>query len=473
MNRLIPVILFVIFGLSGYSSIRQVPSQYSTIQSAINAAVNGDTVLVSPGIYYENIQFRGKGITVASLYLTTSDTSYIDATVINGGQPTHADTASCVIIRGTSLASSTDSTAALIGFRLTGGTGTRWEDEHGPGSWYREGGAILIQYLSPRILYNHITFNQATGLQNCVSAGGGAIRCGDGNPKICNNVIDHNQGRYGAGLVFNFSGAIIKNNIIANNSGGEDFGGGGIWAYGSDGLSRPRIVENNTIVNNTSTTVGGGIRAWSAAMTIRNSILWGNTATTGPQINYSTVAPVVWYCDIQGGYPGTAILNVAPLFESMNYYLSPVSPCIDKGDSTLTYNDPEDPSNPGMALAPAKGTTRNDLGAYGGSGSARLAGIPTVYTGVSEPFPGPAISVTLFPNPCTNLLSISFVQSQAGHLSIILYSMNGRVSRIIPDQEITTGYQRVAVPVADLDNGIYLVKIESQELEASRIIIKQ
>ncbi|MEI7660901.1 MAG: T9SS type A sorting domain-containing protein [Bacteroidota bacterium] len=473
MYRLITVILFVILGLSGYSSIRQVPSQYSTIQSAINAAVNGDTVLVAPGVYYENIQFRGKGITVASLYLTTSDTSYIDATVINGGQPAHADTASCVIMRGTSLASSTDSTAALIGFRLTGGTGTRWEDEHGPGSWYREGGAILIQYLSPRILFNHITLNQATGLQNCVSAGGGAIRCGDGNPKICNNVIDHNQGRYGAGLVFNFSGAIIKNNIIANNSGGEDFGGGGIWAYGSDGLSRPRIVENNTIVNNAGTTVGGGIRAWSASMTIRNSILWGNTAATGPQINYSTVAPVVRYCDIQGGYQGTAILNVAPLFESMNYSLSPVSPCIDKGDSTLVYNDPEDPSNPGMALAPAKGTTRNDLGAYGGSGSARLAGIQTVYTGVSEHFPGPGISLTLFPNPCTDLLSISFVQLKAGHLTVILYAMDGRVARIIADQETPAGKQQLSIPVAGLGSGMYMVKVETEGMRESRVFVKR
>ncbi|MFZ9880333.1 MAG: hypothetical protein ACO3QC_02895, partial [Phycisphaerales bacterium] len=41
-----------------------VPSQYATIQSAINAASAGDTVLVSPGVYSELIRFNGKAITV-------------------------------------------------------------------------------------------------------------------------------------------------------------------------------------------------------------------------------------------------------------------------------------------------------------------------------------------------------------------------------------------------------------------------
>ncbi|MEW6104647.1 MAG: hypothetical protein AB1630_12690 [bacterium] len=48
----------VIFGLItfcvvGWTANLYVPSQYSTIQSAINAASNGDTIYVSPGTYQE------------------------------------------------------------------------------------------------------------------------------------------------------------------------------------------------------------------------------------------------------------------------------------------------------------------------------------------------------------------------------------------------------------------------------------
>jgi polygalacturonase len=43
-----------------------VPADQPTIQSGINAASNGDTVLVAPGTYKENINFSGKAITLKS-----------------------------------------------------------------------------------------------------------------------------------------------------------------------------------------------------------------------------------------------------------------------------------------------------------------------------------------------------------------------------------------------------------------------
>ena len=54
-----------------------VPDDYTTIQGAIDAAVDGDTVLVKPGTYVENISFKGKAITVTS-------EQGVDVTVIDG-----------------------------------------------------------------------------------------------------------------------------------------------------------------------------------------------------------------------------------------------------------------------------------------------------------------------------------------------------------------------------------------------------
>jgi hypothetical protein len=63
----------------------QVPKDKPTIQAAIDAASNGDTVLVSPGTYKESLTISGKTITLASRYLTTKDGEFIKQTVLDGG----------------------------------------------------------------------------------------------------------------------------------------------------------------------------------------------------------------------------------------------------------------------------------------------------------------------------------------------------------------------------------------------------
>jgi hypothetical protein len=467
---------------TSWSRIINVPAQYSTIQAAIYASVNGDTVLVAPGTYTENINFRGRRIVLASRYLFNSNPASIRNTIINGGNPTNPDTASCVII-----ASGEDSTTVLQGFTLTGGTGTRWVDEHGAGT-YVEGGGILIQYSSPVIKNNWIVGNTAIRRPSGVtSAGGGAIRIGDGEPRILNNVIMLNSGMYGGGIVLNYTGATVRNNIIARNTvyqavaGAPTFGGGGIWISGNFG-SAAKIIENNTIVGNTATGTGGsqyagrggGIIVAQTSVVVRNNIIWGNTQLTGGPVGVilSGTADVT-YSDVEGGMSGTGNIDLNPLFADSSYYLPSGSPCIDAGDPASIYNDPANPSNPGLAQPPSKGTLRNDIGTYGGP---KREDIGAILTGVDNPYdhslPQTFSLSQNYPNPFNPTTNFQFtiVNSQLTILKV--YDIMGREVATLLNEVKEAGTYTVTWNPGNLASGVYLYKLTAGPfVEMRRMIL--
>ncbi len=452
-NLTIMIFLFqLLISIQTKCQVIHVPADQPSIQAAIDAAAQGDTVLVSEGEYFENISFRNKNLIVCSEYATNGGIEHIYNTIINGSYPINQDTASCVIIAG-----GQDSTTVLQGFTLTGGLGTLWEDEHGPGYFYTEGGGILIQYSAPTIKNNIITSNMAINVPaGATSAGGGAIRCGDGNPKILNNLITNNEGKYGAGLVLNYSGAVIKNNIFAYNTGGENYGGGGLWCL-SNG-AEPVIIENNTVVYNHSALGGGGIRLWSCIAELKNNIFWGNTATTNPQIQGNT--GIVTYNCIEGGWTGEGNIGIEPEFTGNNFLLNITSPCIDSGDPNIIYNDPEDPDNPGNALFPAQGGLTNDMGATGGQMSME---IPDILTNTNQGLQPYAARITVFPNPITqDSFTIRAYSEMSGNIiDIIIADVSGRT--VINNKLMLSG-NHVSQNISGLQHGIYLLKVELEGL---------
>jgi len=88
-NRWIIAWLLCMMGIGLHAVTRIVDitgsGQYTSIQTAITASSQGDTILVYPGRYYENISIQTNGISVISLEALTGDAEYVDSTIIDGG----------------------------------------------------------------------------------------------------------------------------------------------------------------------------------------------------------------------------------------------------------------------------------------------------------------------------------------------------------------------------------------------------
>ncbi|MBN2460657.1 MAG: hypothetical protein JXB60_03535, partial [Candidatus Cloacimonetes bacterium] len=222
--------------------------------------------------------------------------------------------------------------------------------------------------------------------------------------------------------------ALVKNNIVAHNSGGQLYGGGGFYFIGND--EEPIIVENNTIIGNHSETTGGAMRMWSSVVDVLNNIIWGNTQNSGGPL-YGAGASSITYCDIEGGFTGEGNIDEYPAFaDTTTCILTETSPCVDAGNPDIMYNDPEDPFNPGNALYPALGTLRNDMGAYGGGGSENWV---VNDENLLKPCAN-KIFMQNFPNPFNPGTAISCHIPPAinDEFALVIYNIKGQLIRVMP-----------------------------------------
>jgi len=328
------LLLLIIVSSLLNATMLNVPAQYSTIQSAINASTNGDTVLVHPGTYVENINFNGKNIVVGSLILTTQDTSYISSTIIDGNQNGSVVT----------FENGEDSTAELSGLTITNGSsnlggGILCEFNSNPflnyliiknNSVSDSGGGIYASYSSNPVIMNCKIMDNT-----CVHHGGGILIRSESNPKLINLIITgNNSGHQGGGVSCIYNSHPYLSNVIIHNNIAKNYGGG---IFCSD---KSRIILNYvTITGNTATREGCGIYQADITSTVCNSIIWNNT----PQEIYAEVGNInASYSNIQGGWIGECNINLNPIFtDTTNHYytLSDYSPCIGAGIDSIQIDD--------------------------------------------------------------------------------------------------------------------------------------
>lgn len=289
------------------ASVIRVPSDQPTIEAAVEAAVNGDLVLVAPGTYnYQDINFLGKAITVKS-------EAGPEATILNSS--------------GVYFSWGEGPASVFDGFTVI----PYPSDPYGMG--------INMVWSSPTIRNCVIKDSKATNMTF------GAVRIGGGKPLLENVKILNNAN---AGISIDTEGGpTIRNCLIAKNNAGIRILKGELWMN-----DRTITIVNSTITDNAASGI------WledAASMSVNNSIVWNNaggdiSGSLSPdvQIGYSDIGRIDGQYSDQGGN-----INLQPVFVNAgadDYHLDNLSPGIDAGENAtatpydldlayLRYND--------------------------------------------------------------------------------------------------------------------------------------
>lgn len=378
---------------------------FKSIKAGVNWGLSGDVVRIRPGIYTGN---SNKGILLNGRKLVIQSTQGANQTILDLGNNGTAflfvdgDNERVVLdgltIRGarTAISVAYNASPRIRNCVLT--------QNNTPFS----GGAILVAGAGANPTFESCTIsNNGAG-----SLGGGAFVV-LGNPRFLRCTFLNNVGSYGGGGIYaerSTSGPWIEGCRFIGNSG---LAGGGVMVEGTNALLLDSVFQDNisystgggvhcsslpqsspsdevadgsrvincTIVENTTTNLGGGV--FFGGLTtgnLENTILWDNQSNNGDELAVSgwsltgtyPASVVVRYNDIKNGQPGIHLsygaalqwgagnIAVNPLLGSGGYHLRAGSPCLDAGDPLRVLLAPTETDIDGAARIQG---TRVEIGA--------------------------------------------------------------------------------------------------------------
>ena len=280
------------------STCIHVPEEQPTIQAGIDAAAAGDTVIVAPGTYVENIKFLGKPIRVQS-------EAGSGATVIDGNR------AGLVV----KFVSAEPRTAILDGFTIRNGRGEAWQSGGGilcyntsptirnctitGNSADHHGGGIASEgyHTSPRIVSCTITRNSCRDYLSS-SGGGLSFAAYYSVATVVDCTITDNDATWGGGMVSwdDTSSVVVANCTVSGNTAYE---GGGTYFSNSSIIANCTISENIAMSPYGMISCGGGIKCHDYSA-ILNCTITGNYTEFGGGGIYAGGAPTIVNCTITG-----------------------------------------------------------------------------------------------------------------------------------------------------------------------------
>jgi hypothetical protein len=214
-------------------------SPATSIQAAIDAAVDGDVLTICDGTFHERLTVTGKTLTLKSAHgrdFTTIDADHGGRTLVVSGGAT-------VTVQGLTLANGTttgdgadlqctDSSVTVTSSRLTGGVANRG------------GGASLVN-CAGKIARSTIDANDA-------DLGGGVFASGDFD--VTGSVFDSNHAVTGGGGMYaEYDDGDVTGTTFTANTCDDD--GAGLYLYYGDGY-----VGNDVFVGNEAGDDAGGLR---------------------------------------------------------------------------------------------------------------------------------------------------------------------------------------------------------------------
>lgn len=291
-----------------------------TIEAGIASAAVGDTVLVGPGTYVEELDFLGKDIVVRSAQGP-------EATVIDG---TGGATGTVVLIWRQETRQ-----AILEGFTVRNGNigiGIRNAEPSVLGNVVEHnltgaGIGCLGNFMDWRPL---ISGNRIEGNGNGTPLSGGVVVVGAMAVELRDNTIQGNSGSPAGGvhLACSISGAAVTGNIICGNQASIDmafsqFAGGLLASWSRDGTSGYEISRNLVAGN----VVPGGAATASGILLVDG---------TGAWVHHNTIVD-------NGGPAGSLTLvdEVTPLIEQNIVALNRSGvgiDCVESTSATLRNN---------------------------------------------------------------------------------------------------------------------------------------